>query len=234
MFDLIDANSVRGSLGVPKDTALGKALVKIIQIAVATKVNGALALQKVRDDVDTARILAKRAPTKHWLALADTELLKSVDTSTWAAVKQCYLGGAPTSEIESSDSDPFDNFDSDDHQGLEYNSANSSSVSDGSDASSGEDDVCSTQTLTVEDVTTACQEEDDIRSLSSETAFCFSEQHELVPLSARGDDDLVNLLCDDCGFLSAHSTFYRCNHDTGPCFGKDYCEECYLRSVNFH
>ena len=88
LFPVIEANTVRGSLVIPKMVATGKSLVVIIRIALATKIYGVEALNTMRVEFDKKRVASGRARSKHWFALKDTAMLKEIDTSTWGSVKR--------------------------------------------------------------------------------------------------------------------------------------------------
>jgi hypothetical protein len=87
IYQIIEANSSKGSLVLPKMVSAGKSLVMIINLAVLCKNLGLDHLQKARRQIDAERFANCRAPTRHWFGFVAEDKTNRVDTTTWETIK---------------------------------------------------------------------------------------------------------------------------------------------------
>jgi hypothetical protein len=87
IYQIIEANSSKGSLVLPKMVSAGKSLVMIINLAVLCKNLGLDHLQKARRQIDVERFANCRAPTRHWFGFVAEDKTNRVDTTTWESIK---------------------------------------------------------------------------------------------------------------------------------------------------
>ena len=89
----LDQHSRKDTLLLPQMRSPGKLLVHVLQLAVACKNHGAVALQTAREQLDAARVQNRRSPTRNWFAVARDlvsakhQLFNDVKTTTWTDVK---------------------------------------------------------------------------------------------------------------------------------------------------
>ena len=89
----LDRHSRKDTLLLPQMRGPGKMLVHVLQLAVAYVNHGAAALDRAREQLDSARVNENRLKTRNWFAVARDlvshkhELFNDIKTTTWTDVK---------------------------------------------------------------------------------------------------------------------------------------------------